>query len=44
MFDVSGCQRRTAGNHNSGDLRVAHVDDSAIALSFRREARCSFGC
>jgi hypothetical protein len=44
VFDVSGCQRRAAGDYNSGDLRVPHVDGSAIALSFGREARCSFGC
>lgn len=44
VFDVSGCQRRTAGDYYSGDLRVAHVDRSAIALSFGRKTRCSFGC
>ena len=43
MLDVSGCERRTAGDYYSGDLRVAHVDGSAIASSFGREARCSFG-
>jgi hypothetical protein len=43
VFDVSGCERRTAGDCYSGDLRVAHVDGSAIALSFGREACRSFG-
>ena len=41
---TSGCQRRTAGDYYSGDLSVAHADGPAIALSFGREARCSFGC
>jgi len=43
VLDVSGRQRRAAGDYYSGDLRVAHVDGSAILLSFGRETRCSFG-
>jgi len=44
VFDVSGCQLRSASDYNSCDLRVAHVDGSTIALSFSRETRGSFGC
>ena len=44
VFDVSGCQLRTASDYKSGDLRVVHVDGFAIALSFGRETRGSFSC
>ena len=44
VFDVSGRERRTAGDYYSCDLGVAHVDGPAIALPFGREGRSSFGC
>jgi hypothetical protein len=44
VFDVSGCQRRTADDYNTRDLSVAHVDGSAILLPFGCEACCGFGC
>ena len=42
MLGVSGCERRTAGDYYSRDLRVAHVDGSVMALSLGRESRGSF--
>jgi len=37
VSDICDCRRRTARDYHSGNLYAAHVDDSAIELSFGRD-------